>query len=118
MDEEIKTKDSSTTFTYRDPSRNFDGTPYQAAAQAVVQTDAVLRLALRSLRDTAVQARNAYMQANLDTGDEPNAAAWPESAQARTLARMVSEIVAMRKKLAPLLRAVAYDPKNPPKEDD
>ena len=116
--------ESTTTFTYYDPSRYFDGTPYEAAGKAVDQTRAVLWLLDRALSDTSVQVRNAYMSRRLDTGeDDPGAIQWEDSPEARALRLIDSKIGGVSEALAELelkLKAVqmaaSYDPKHPPKE--
>lgn len=113
-----KVQRSSFTFTYHDPSRNFDGTPYEAAAKAVLQVDAVARLLQRALIDTNTQARNAFMQRNLDLGEEANAQKWVTEPEARILAGQLEVTSKLRKRLPALIRAVGYDPNNPPKEED
>lgn len=117
MDDQKSVAKSTFTFTYHDPSRSFDGTPYEASARAVLQVDAVAKLLQRAIIDANTQARNAYMQRNLDLGGEPNAEGWTEAAEARILAAQLEGVTKLRKKLPALMRATAYDPKNPPKED-
>lgn len=108
---------STFTFTYHDPSRSFDGTPYESAARAVLQVDSVAKLLQRALIDANTQARNAWMQRNMDLGGEPQAENWEESAESRILTAQLESVGKLRKKLPALMRATAYDPKNPPKED-
>jgi hypothetical protein len=108
---------SSFSFTYHDPSKNFDGTPYEAAGKAVIQVDNVMKLLQKALYDTNIQARNAYMQRNLDTGKDPNAAGWEHAPEAKLLNGLIETTGKIRKRLPALLRAISYDPKNPPKED-
>lgn len=108
---------SSTTFTYHQPDRVFEGSPYDATRQAVRQTYNVANLLRRSIRDTNVQTRNAFMQRNLDTGKKPEAEAYEASAEHRLLQAMDSTVKKIQIKLTALEKAVSYDPKNPPKED-
>lgn len=118
--------ESTTTFTYHDPSRCFDGTPYEAAEQAVEQSRRVLRLMERALEDTRVQVRNAYMTRRLDTDEEdPGAIQWEASPEERLLLSLVERVELietnlewMRGKLRFLQGSAAYDPKNPPTEED
>lgn len=119
--------ESTTTFTYHDPSRCFDGTPYEAAGKSVQQARLVMLLLARALRDANVQARNAYMSRRLDLGeDDPGAILYPTDApEARALTHVMTQInnmesalVALDKKLRAVGSAVAYDPKHPPKESD
>jgi hypothetical protein len=112
-----KTK-SSITFTYHDPSKTFDGTPYEAAGKSVIQVDGVLKLLQKALIDTNVQARNAYMQRNLDLGEDANATGWENAPEAKVIAGLIQNTSKVRKRLPAILRAVSYDPNNPPKEED
>src|SRR5688572_1444099 len=108
---------SSFSFAYHDPSKNFDGTPYEAAGKAVIQVDNVMRLLQKALYDTNIQARNAYMQRNLDTGKDPNAQGWENAPEAKLPNGLIQTTGKNRNKLPALLRAISHDPKNPPKED-
>jgi hypothetical protein len=110
------TRPSTITYTYHDPSRTFDGTPYEAAGLAIDQASAVAKLFQRALRDTAIQVRNAHLQRDLDLGDAPNAEAWETSAQKRLLDSFSSQTSEIQARMKLLRRAAAYDPKNPPKE--
>jgi hypothetical protein len=109
-------KKSSTTFTYNDPGRTFDGTPYEAAGKSVLQTMNVLKLLQRALQDTAIQSRNAYMQRQLETTGKPNAEGWESAPEYRVLHALKGAVKILNKKLTALHRAVSYDPNNPPKE--
>lgn len=116
--------DTSTTFNYKDPSRHFDGTPYEAAARSIEQARQVMLLLAIALRDANTQARNAYMSRNLDLGrDDPGAIRWEEDAQARALTHTINQVtkmeaalVALYEKLKASEKAAAYDPKHPPRE--
>lgn len=110
------TKPSSITYTYHDPSRTFDGTPYEAAQKAVVQTSQVVKLLQRAVADTTIQVRNAHMQRSLDTGGDPDAEGWEDSAQKRLLVGFSNSLNHMYIRLGTLHKAAGYDPKNPPKE--
>lgn len=109
-------KSSTINFSYHDPSRTFDGTPYEAAGASVEQTSNVVKLLRRAIADTAIQVRNAYMQRNLDTTGETGIENWDNSPENKMLRQFVTATAAMAKKLAALHRATTYDPQHPPKE--
>jgi hypothetical protein len=109
------TRPSTITYTYHDPSRTFDGTPYEAAGLAIDQATSVAKLLQRALRDTHVQVRNAHMQRNLDLGGQPDADPWDNSAQKRLLDSFASQTTDIHHRLRMLRKAAVYDPKNPPK---
>lgn len=110
-------KPSTTTFTYHDPGRNFDGDPYEAAGKAVVQVTNVLKLVTVALHDTRIQVRNAYLQRNLEQSEDPNAQAWEDSPEAKTFDALESVVEKMQKKLTALHRAATYDPSAPLPKD-
>lgn len=109
------TRPSTVVFTYHDPGKTYDGTPYEAAGLAVDQCKRVMNLYQRALRDTAIQVRNSYMQRNLDLTGDPSAATWTDSAEAKALAVLFNHSKITVTKLGALQRAAAYDPKHPPK---
>lgn len=109
-------KPSTINFSYHDPSRTFDGTPYEAAGASVEQTGNVVKLLRRAIADTAIQVRNAYMQRNLDTTGETGIENWDNSPENKMLRQFVTATAAMAKKLAALHRATTYDPQHPPKD--
>lgn len=109
-------KKSSVVFTYHDPGRTFDGTPYQAAAKSASQAANVLRLLEKALKDTNIQARNAWMQRQLDVTGEPNAKQYESSPEFKLITAALESSVSLKKRLAALEQAVGYDPAAPPKE--
>lgn len=111
-------KKSTTTFTYHDPGRTFDGSPYEAAGLSVEQTHRVMNLTKKAIFDTHIQARNAFMQRNLDLGGKPRGGEYEDSAEYKLLVALNASVEAAQKKLSALHRAVTYDPKNPPTEDE
>lgn len=110
------TRKSTIQFTYNDPGRTFDGTPYEASGKAVVQTSNVLKLLHRSILDTIIQARNAYMQRNLDLTGDVGIDKWEDSAEYKMLSSFLTTIERMQTRLSALYRATTYDPMNAPKE--
>lgn len=111
-----KEKKSSTTFTYYEPGRTFDGDCYEAAGKSVEQTHRITKLLRKSIYDTHIQTRNAFMQRNLDLGNKPKGGEYDETGEYKLLAKMDAAVHAIQKKLSALHRSVTYDPKNPPKE--
>lgn len=109
-------KTSSTTFVYHDPGRTFDGSPYEASGKSVIQMINLLKLLRRAINDTEVQVRNAYMQRNLDTVGDPDAAGWETAAETRILTGFLDSVELMTKKLNALHKATTYDPTKAPKE--
>lgn len=109
-------KNSTVNFTYHDPGRTFDGTPYEASGKAVEQTANVVKLLRRAIMDTLVQVRNAYMQRNLDTTGETGIEDWEDSPEHKMLKQFIAATAAMAKRLAALHRATTYDPAHPPKD--
>ncbi len=109
-DQQTKPTKSSYTLTYHDPSRTFDGTPYQASGKSILQVDQILRLLQRGLIDTNTQARNAFMQRNIDAGQEPQVENWAAAPEARILMDALNGATNLRKRLPALMRAVSYDP--------
>lgn len=103
-------KSSTVQFTYHDPSRTYDGTPYEAAGKAVAQTTSVVSLLWRALTDTTVQVRNAYMQRNLDLDGDANVEAWESSPEYKALQEVAKSMQTIQRKLKALHQASTYDP--------
>jgi hypothetical protein len=104
------------TFTIVDP-RTFDGDPYDVAARAVLQAEAVTRIAAGCVEQAATMARNAQLERNLYTtkGEDAKASEWEDSAQSRQFSKVHIAIKGAQRALIQLSKAAAYDPKNPPK---
>lgn len=119
MTQENKADKSSIVFTYHDPGRTFDGSPFEAAGQSVQQSAAVLKLAQRAIYDTEIQVRNAYLQRNLENGGDPKAGEWENSPEAKLLGQLASVLDKLQVRLRALHQAATFDPSEPiPKEDD
>ncbi len=117
MSEEKKSDKSTVVFTYHDPSRTFDGTPFEAAGQAVQQTQAVLKLAQRAVYDAEIQVRNAFLQRNLENGGDPKVDEWDGSPEAILLAQLASVLEKLQVRARYLYQAATFDPNAPlPKE--
>lgn len=104
---------STRTFTYHDPSRCFEGTPYEAAGAAAEQATNVITLAQLAIQDTNIQARNAWMQRNLDTGGEPRGSEWESDPQYKAVTDALEALIVAAKKMKTLRAAASYDPKAP-----
>lgn len=101
-------------FVVTDP-RTFDGNAFEVAQRAVDQVLALARLTELSLGPTVLMARNAELERQMALGDEPDAAAWEQSTQAKQFASAVAELQNAQRRLRVLRRAVAFDPKHPPR---
>lgn len=104
---------STTTLTYHDPSRCFDGTPYEAAGAAAEQAGNVILLAQLAVADTNIQARNAWMQRNLDKKLPANGEGWEDDPQAKALQNVLDDLITGHRKLKAIRAAASYDPKAP-----
>ncbi len=104
---------STQVLTYHDPSRCFDGTPYEAAGAAAEQAGNVITLAQLAVADTNIQARNAWMQRNLDSGLPPNGAEWENDPQAKSIAAAGDALIAVARRMKAIRVAASYDPKAP-----
>lgn len=109
-------KTTSINFTYHDPGRTFDGTPFEASGKAVEQTSSVVNLLRRSISDTTIQVRNAYLQRNIEATGDPNVEGWESSGEYKMLLQFARTALAMKKKLRALHKATTYDPSHPPKD--
>lgn len=116
---EKESKNSTINFTYYNPGRTFDGTPYDAAGQAVIQTASVFRLAQIAVHDMEIQVRNAYLQRNLEIDGNPRAEAWEESPEGKLVNSLRLGLEKMQKRLSALHTSATYDPNAPlPPEDE
>ena len=104
---------STRTITYHDPSRCFDGTPYEAAGAAAEQAGNVITLAQLAVSDTNIQARNAWMQRNLDNGLPANGEGWDDDPQAKALDAALESLTQAARKMKVIRAAASYDPKAP-----
>jgi hypothetical protein len=104
---------STRTLTYHDPSRCFDGTPYEAAGAAAEQASNVIKLAQLAVADTNIQARNAWMQRNLDSGKDADGASWDDDPQAKAIRAALESLTEAARKLVVIRAAASYDPKAP-----
>lgn len=65
-----------------------------------------------------IQARNAFLQRNLENDGEPRAEDWDDSPEGKLIAGLQAALDKMRKRLNALHRSVTFDPSAPlPKED-
>lgn len=84
----------------------------------MLQTDAVFKLAQVAVHDMEIQARNAFLQRNLENDGEPRAEDWDESPEGKLIASLHGALEKMRKRLAALHRSVTFDPSAPLPKDD
>lgn len=101
-------------FVVTDP-RTFDGNAYEVGARGIAQLRALHRLVELSLGPAELMARNAYMERQMALGQEPDAAGWPDSPQGRIFTRLRRQTTDAIQALTSLERAVAFDPKHPPR---
>lgn len=96
--------------------REYDGNPYEVAERAFLQAQGVAQLLYLTVEYAKLMARNAEMEREMALGGEPNAAAFPKSAQGVKLSTLSKQVRSIDKTLEALRRAAAYDPMHPPKE--
>lgn len=101
------------TLAVSDP-REFDGNPYEVAERAIRQLQGLAKLIELSLPATDKMARNAQMERDIALDLPADAASWPQSPQARLLARIAEQNADHVRVLEQLAKAVAFDPKHPP----
>lgn len=106
----------TTTFTYTDP-REFDGTPYDAAAGAGDQLSRLFKMTESALSDTFVIARVAELQRQQDAAKEPDVVAFEDGPLGESLDRLQVDLRGLTRRAEAIAQAAAFDPHNPPKED-
>lgn len=104
---------STQVLTYHDPSRCFDGTPYEAAGAAAEQASNVITLAQLAVADTNIQARNAWMQRNLDNKLPANGEGWEDDPQYRAIQAAAESLILAATKMRAIRVSASYDPKAP-----
>jgi hypothetical protein len=105
-----KKKTMNTEFNYKNPSETFDGTPYEAAEQTVIQVEKILDLLSRGLADIQTQGLNAHMQRNLDNDLPPDAATYSALPEYEVLEQMKDDVLDLERRLALIRKAVSFDP--------
>lgn len=93
--------------------REYDGNPYEVAARAVSQAEAVARILASTIDSARIMARNAEMERELHRGEDPNAPAFDDSAQGRRFEAAAASATAIQKELRVLGQAAGYNPKTP-----
>lgn len=91
--------------------RFYDGDPYEVAARAARQAEAVARVLATALDGAHVMARNAELERQLATTNQCDAAAWEKSAQSRRWEDCREKIAAVEQSLAVLVKAAGFNPK-------
>lgn len=99
-------------FTIVDP-RTFDGNPYEVAERAILQTTALLNLAVNSIDSTAMMALNSDLERQLALGEESDPTT---SVLFRRLCGIQVQLSELARQLEVIRRAAVYDPKHPPTE--
>lgn len=104
-------------FAVTDP-RTFDGDPFEVAARACRQAEAVARILAQVAEGAELMARNAEMERNLiaSGGEEAGASLWDGSPQARQFRKIIEEGREAEQRLKVLGKAAGFNPKRPPKE--
>lgn len=103
-----------TEVTFTDP-RTFDGDPYDVAERAVAQCAGILDLYGRALDVAMLMARNAHMERNLALQRPPAGAGYLDTVEGKLFLRLSKAIDEARKTLSTLEKAVAFNPKHPPR---
>lgn len=99
------------TFTVADP-RTFDGDPYEVAARAVAQAEAVARILVHCTETASIMARNAQLERNLiETPHDARAPEWDESPQGKRFVELAKTAETIQKNLKVLGKAAAFNPK-------
>lgn len=99
---------------YVDP-RNFDGTPYEAAGQAVDQLISMSAHMQQAIGDAGIVIRSAEMERQIAVFGAPEASAFENGPQRALLTAMQRNMEQQITKLRALKIAATYDPKHPPK---
>lgn len=60
-----------------------------------------------------IQARNAFLQRNLENDGDPRAGDWDDSPEGKLIASLHAALEKMRKRLNALHRSVTFDPNAP-----
>lgn len=91
--------------------RTFDGDPYEVAARAVQQAEAVARILATVAEGAYVMVRNAELERQLDASGECDAVAWEESAQNRRWEDIREKLAVVEQGLSVLAKAAGFNPK-------
>lgn len=96
-------------YVIADP-RNFEGNPYEAAAKAMAQIEALIEQIQNLLPTTRIIVRNAELERQMISG-EPNPTAWERGPQGRKLDYLASELSAAQAAAHSLKAAAGFDPR-------
>lgn len=91
--------------------RTFDGNCFQVAERAALQAQAIIDIAIQSIADAEVMARNAYMERNLLAGNDPDAAGWEATTEAQHWKLRAEAARDLSKRLGYLAMSAGFDPK-------
>lgn len=73
----------------------------------------MIELAILAVNDVNIQARNAFMQRNLDAGDDPRGSEWEDDIQSKAVRDALEALQVAAKKMRAVRVASSYDPKAP-----
>lgn len=96
-------------FAIADP-RSFSGDPYEAAAKAAAQIEAVLALAAEQLPATRILLRNAEMERQMIEGD-PDPLAWENGPYGKRFDAAVESLEKLRREFKLQATAGGFNPK-------
>jgi hypothetical protein len=98
------------TFTITDP-RDLDGDPYEVAAKAVAQAEALTMLTQNAVKDAFVMARNAEMERQILATGEPDAAAFEQGPHGRKFEAAIQALTEVITDMHLETRAAGFNPK-------
>lgn len=99
------------TFTIADPA-TYEGTPYEVAARALAQVQALVVIAKDALEQSEPMIRNAELSRHLyDTPDDARADEWEDSVQKRKLDASAADLTKIARELSVLGMAAGFDPR-------
>lgn len=114
MTQQTEEKFKPMTFTVADP-RTFEGDPYEVAERALKQAAATAAILEKMLDGADRMARNAEMERAFANQEEPKGSEWRSTPQGRQVKSVMEATAAIKKRLAALAVAAAYNPKKPPR---
>jgi hypothetical protein len=103
------------SFTITDP-RTFDGNPFEVAQRSALQSAAIAKLLGGTFEGVRLMVRNAELERQLQSGEQPDPKQWEDGPQGTALTKMADDVSSLTKKLEAVARAAGFDPKHPPKE--
>lgn len=98
------------TFTVVDP-RTFDGDPYEVAARACQQAEAIARFAAKAAEWASIMARNAELSRQEESGGTIDASTWEDSIHSRKFVTAHHDLKRIERDLGTLATAAGFNPK-------